>query len=90
MQLHDFEIEQINRTTTKVKIDGKELQGVIYVDYENRVGDAPEITIRLVPGTLNLKDKKADNVTTTITTPCGRVSGLIAERNMYKELKEEI
>ena len=61
MKYHDFEIEQFNHNHAKVMIDGKEMQGVTYANYEIGVGDIPEITIRFIPGTLNLKDRKEDN-----------------------------
>lgn len=82
MQLHDFEIEQFsNRGFGRVKMDGKELHGVQYVNYENRAGDLPEITIRFTVGTLNFKGENTNKEKTLV------------ERNMCGEAietKEEI
>ncbi|GEM_PF-3684038 len=86
MKYHDFEIEQFsNSGFGKLKIDGKEMQGVTYVNYENSVGDTPEITIRFIPGTLNFKDKKEDNTKLPFTQEI-RLEVKITEMESFKKV----
>lgn len=89
MKHHDFEIEQFDKHCARVKIDGKEMQGVKYVNYEIGVGDAPEITIRFMTGTLNFKNKimSAKQMLNQVQTLNSGLGGKV--RNAHSDLIEK-
>lgn len=50
----DIRIEQEDLRTSRLFIDGKELNGIQYIQYRIGTDDVPVITVEFIPKTLNI------------------------------------